>query len=343
MKLLGVNPDVFSQDPDYFPLYDGLKPSSMGLKKMVRGSLAPDKDKIFLFGSSFKTLRDSKILCRQEDLAKYYQTRKHYPEVIQYIVETLASQNSEHFMLTKVNQQSKLACNLTKELLTFNENYELVLSESNTEFPYVDALDALAMQVGEDLVIHHIPSGQLNPLKPEEQKVDSSDCIHLCHCNGWDAQWAIGQTFDFIHKKVPRINQIVPNAMRMMMSFIQNSNWCFERIAAISIKTTDILNRHESFKDQWDIPFNAENPLMHLRVERQTITGFKDSECFLFTIRTFLYDLNSATASVSKDTQERRIKATIETITNPNPKAYAYEIFIKNQKALLDWLNKTVA
>jgi hypothetical protein len=340
MKLLNVNPNVFSEDPDFFPLYEGLKPSSMGLKKLTRGPNAPVKDKIFLFGSSFKTLRESKILCRTENLDKYYQTKKHYPEVVKYIIDTLCTQNSEYFTLTNTEFGCTVECILTKEKLAFNQNYELIIEKSIVEFKYVDAVDALAMQVGEDLVIHHIPAGQINPLKPEAEKVDSADCIHLCHCNGWDAQWAIGQTFDFIHKKVPRINQIVPNAMRMMMSFIQNSNWCFERIAAISIKTTDILNRHESFKSEWDKPFNPESPLMHLRVERQTITGFRESECFLFTIRTFLYDLDSTTATVPEEVKTKRLQAAIETITAPNPKAYAYEIFMKNQSALLKWLNK---
>lgn len=337
MSLLRINPSIFSQDLDYFPLYDGLKPSSMGLKRITKGVNAKDKEKIFLFGPSFETLRASKIKCRQEDLSKYYQTRKHYPEVIKYIIETLSTQNSEYFTLTTESSTTTLTCHLTKEVLVFNSHYEL-LPISSTEFSYQDSLDALALQVGEDLVIHHTPSGQLNPLKPESEKIDSADCIHLCHCNGWDAKWAIGQTFDYIHKGVPRINQIIPNAKRMMFSFLQQSNWCFERIAAISIKTTDILNRHESFQELWDKPFDEENPLMHLRVERQTITGFSESECFLFTIRTFLYDLNTENSTCDQETKDKRKKAVIETIKNPNPKAYAYTIFMKNQAALLKWL-----
>lgn len=339
MKLLGVNPTIFSQDLDLFPLYDGLKPSAMGLKKITKGASATEKEKVFLFGSSFQTLRESKILCRKENLGKYYQTKTHFPEVIQYVVDTLATQNSEHFSKEVVGDKTYLHCSLTKEKLAFNPKYELIKEESKTEFEYQDSLDALAMQVGEDLVIHKIPAGQLNPLKPEESKVDSSECIHLCHCNGWTAEWAIGQTFDFIHKGVPRINQIIPNAMRMMMSFIQNSNWCFERIAAISIKTSDILNRHDSFEELWDKPFDPENPLMHLRVERQTITGFKDSECFLFTIRTFLYDLDSSNSTCDIEVKKKRHQAILDVVSNPNPKAYAYTTFMKHQTHLLKWLN----
>ena len=245
-------------------------------------------------------------------------------------------ENKEHFSLLEDQKFFTLNCHLTKEILVFNKKFELVEQTTSLAVPFVDAFDALAMQVAEDLVIHKVPQGQLNPLKKEEDKKDYAAAIHLCHCNGWDAEWGIGQTFDFVHKKVPRIDKIVPNATRMMLSFLTRG-FRFERIAAISFKTSDVLNRHSDDIENWNKEFNVDEPFMNIRVERQTVKGFKKSAAFLFTIRTFLYDMNLEKSDLNREVKVKRLNAIKNVFENPNEKSYAYTILLKFQESVLSW------
>lgn len=335
-ELIAVNPNIFDQEADFFPLYNGLKPSSMGLRKVNR-----QEEKLFMFGPSFETFRKSKELARTERLSKYYQNpqARHYPQIIEHMLNRLATQNPQHFLLTaQENGEVVLTCHLTKEELVFDKNFKLVAQTTCLDVPFVDAFDALAMQVSEDLVIHHVPNGQLNPFKSEAERQDFAALIHLSHCNGWDAEWAINQTFNYIHRAVPRIEKIIPNAMRMMLSFL-NGEVMFERIAAISFKNSPILNRHESFIKQWSGDFNPASPHLHLRVERQTITGFKEEEAFLFTIRTFLYNMKPDSASLlPEDVKQKRLEASLKVYENPDDKSYAYNVIMQAQLAVRKWL-----
>lgn len=338
MKLLKIDPNIFDTELDFFPLYEGIKPSSMGLKKLDKFELSQEENKkIFLFGPSFGFFRKSKELCREDNLEKYYQSVQEYPEIIQHILTVLSTQNKEHFSLSKENGLVRLDCLLTQEVLWFNNNYELVKQESKLKVPFKDAFDALAMQVPEDLVIHHVPNGQLNPLKSEQEKRDFAAKIHLTHCNGWDAEWAINQTFNFIHKGVPRIEKIIPNAIRMMMSFF-NKDVIYERIAAISFKNSRVLNRHHDYEKLWLRKFNHKNPDMTIRVERQTITGFPKSEAFLFTIRTYIYHMDSSKSNIPSDIKQKRHDSIVKAFENPDEKSYAHDIVLENQKNVLDWL-----
>lgn len=341
MKLHAIKPTTFDKDLDYFPLYEGLKPSAMGLKKLKTFAQdSSERNKTFQFGESFSELRKSKEICRTERLGKYYQkTNEVFPEIIQYIVESLVEENSQHFKLETTSDITTLVCLHTDEELVFNDKWELVDQKTNLSVPFVDAFDALAMQVPEDLVIHKIPSGQINPFKSEEDKRDYAAYIHLCHCNGWNAEWALNKTFNEIHEFVPRINEIVPNATRMMLSFL-NQEWRFERVAAISFKTSHFINRHEEEMKLWAKPFLLKDPCMNLRVERQTVRGFPKSEAFLFTIRTYLYNLDVSQSEVEEDIKTKRREKILETFNNPDPKSYAHNVIVKHQKKVLKWLNK---
>lgn len=73
MNLLKINPNIFDNELDYFPLYNGIQPSSMGLKRKKPWVEEPlPENKVFLFGDSFHEFRKSKEICREERLKKYY-------------------------------------------------------------------------------------------------------------------------------------------------------------------------------------------------------------------------------------------------------------------------------
>lgn len=341
MNLKKMEPFVFDTELDFFPLYGGkIKPSSMGLKKLREyESEQKEENKTFLFGPSFAEFRQNKEECRNERLSKYYQsTSDKYPEIIEYIVKTLSFENRDFFSIEELDSLTILNCHLTNESLYFNSNWDLVNFKSNLTTPFVDAVDALSMQVSEDIVIHKVPNGQLNPLKSEKEKRDYASHIHLVHCNGWDAEWAINNTFDFVHKSVPRISSIIPNSSRMMLSFL-NQGFRFERIAAISFKTTPYLTRHHSDINQWGKEFNKEEPYLTSRVERQTVRGFKESEAYLFTIKTYLYHIGPNEKTEDKERADKRLKDACSVFENPDEKSYSFNV-IKNLLSLgiLDYL-----
>lgn len=313
MKLLTIDPKIFEDEEDYFPLYQGLRPSQMGLLPFAQNK------KHFLFGPSFSEFRKNKEMCRRERLSKYYRrTSKEYPEIVSFIIETLSSEYPEHFKLETIDDNIYLHCYLTKEVLVFDQSSNLISYKSDFEFQ--DAFDALSMQVPEDMVIHDFGKGGR----------DFASYIHLCACNGWSAEQNIGRSFDFIHAGVNRIKQIIPNTIKMMI-FISTKLVTFERIAAISFKPSYILNRHPDFEHIYNTGFDKSNPAMNIRVERQTVKGFRKSNAFLFTIRTFMYNAN--------DTKNDRIEKTKEVFTNPPIKSYAYEVIMRYRDDVLRWLN----
>ena len=318
-NLIEIEPDVFLNDLDYFPLYEGLRPSTMGLNKLPKYN--NDRDKIFQFGDSFKALRKNKLEERKQDVEKYYQ-RLGEPTVgiLKFIINKLVTEYPEIFQLEKLNNgQQKLNCLKTRESLVFNSDYSLS-SDSENPLHNVDLLDALGMQVSEDLVIH----------KVLDQK-DFASHVHLFHPNGWSAEGAIGKSFDLIHQGVEGIKSIVPNT-KNMMDRILVEDFSFERIAAINFKTNKIFNRHPDFSEFYDKPFDLRNPQLYIRVERQTVTGFPKEKSFLFTIRTYFYNLNPEV--IGKD----RTKVLYEIFKKPKQKVYSYKFINDNREKILKWL-----
>ena len=124
MNKIHFDSSVFDHELDYFPLYDGIKPSSMGLRKMPEyGNTKKEEDKTFFFGESFAQFRKSKEYCRDERLSKYYQSLEHYPEIVESIVRSLSNENKEHFSLLEDQKFFTLNCHLTKEILVFNKKF----------------------------------------------------------------------------------------------------------------------------------------------------------------------------------------------------------------------------
>ncbi len=73
MKRITINPTAFNDEPDYFPLYNGLRNSSMGLLKFSKSS-----SRHFIIGPSFNVFRANKEQCRLDGLSKYYQKTNAY-------------------------------------------------------------------------------------------------------------------------------------------------------------------------------------------------------------------------------------------------------------------------
>lgn len=316
--LIELDPKNFSNDLDYYPLKKGLIPSTMGLSRLPKYS--DRRDNIFQFGDSFNSLRNNKIKERNERVSKYYQKIEDSPlEIIKFIIHHLLTEYPNHFKLQGLESGKKeLSCLLTGETICFGADYRLD-SETGNKTNYLDLFDALAMQLTEDLVIHKI-----------DEKKDYASQIHLFHPNGWSAEGAIGKSFDFIHQKVEGIHSIVPNTQAMMMRILESEN-SFERVAAINFKTNKYFNRHPDWAEIYNTPFNLKNPELYIRLERQTVTGFPNSRAFLFTIRTYMYDLNP------KILGKEMTKVVYDTFKTPNSRVYSINFIERNRDEILKW------
>lgn len=275
---------------DYFPIREGLKGASIGLKKLGV-DLGDSRQRHFQFDEFFDFYRENKIACRKERLGKYYQYTEAAPAcVVRHVIERLLLEYPEIFQRRFFNEKDFfLICALTKEELFFEgEGFVFVEAESfyNREkigVLYQDAWDALAMQVAEDLVIHKVPKAA----------ADFTMTIHLCHANGWSAEGAVGQTFDRIHREVRNIRSIIPDSRKILDAIIKSAQ-SLERVGALQYRTSGELNRHPSIdRRELNVDFDSKkHPHVYLRFERQTVTSFPEEACFLFTIRTYLTHLD---------------------------------------------------
>lgn len=260
----------------------------MGLRKLPSYQENP-KNRIFQFGKDWELCLENKLKCRDERLGKYYQSApdgEGYSEVSLWIINQLCEEWPEWFQKTNVKNEKTfdLIAKHTGDLISV-ENLSLNVNASKFRFQNpVDLFDALAMQVPEDLVIQKC-----------EKDFSKDYCakIHLCHANGWSAEWAVSKDFNAIHARVPNINNIVRDTSKML-SAIVNSKTPLERIGAVNFRTSPQLNRHPEIpENERHIPFHHQNnPNLFLRFERQCVVGFPESCSFLFTIRTYMTQIS---------------------------------------------------
>lgn len=145
----------------------------------------------------------------------------------------------------------------------------------------IDDFDFWAMNVQEDFVVMTLENG-----------IPVAKLIHLHHPNGWSANGVIGQDFAKIHEGVKHRNEkaVLPQANKMAAHFCKNAQK-FERVGAISFRTSCALNRHPDLPgDIWEGYDPATSPL-YMRFERQTIIGMPEIESFMFTIKTYFCDV----------------------------------------------------
>lgn len=288
----------------------------------------PVKNKIFQIDEdSFWDYYESKLRARTERLGKYYQHMGlHNGSVIRFIVEKLAEEYPSFFSISEQLSSDTnivtLYCKITNETLSFDELNDYKLVSHTSTLDYVDAFDALAMQVPEDLVIHYADSEK-----------DYAGYIHLCHANGWDAEWAIGKDFGYIHKDVPRFNEMVKNPLKLVQGIIRSGR-ATERVGAISFRSNTELNRHPADEVEGTDKFNPEDPRLYMRLERQTITPFPkmfgDTGCFLFTIKTYFIDCNHPEP-------EKRDKI-VEAFQKDTSKVYSSRFFDRHKEDVVKWL-----
>ena len=222
---------------------------------------------------------------RAERLSKYHGTAGLHPEVdacvAEFIVRQLVAEHPHWFWLDSDASGRVLHCALTGETLAFDSDWTLADREAAG---YVSALDALAAQIPEDLAIVQA-----------DEASDTLAMIHVTAPSYWAPEEKLGHPFVGVHRPVAGMEALNRTAPTLMAAMTKDAR--YQRFAW-SITTDTQLNHHPDPPSDWNRPldawrgraFDRATPDLYVRVERQTLIGFRDVSAFLFTIRTYFVD-----------------------------------------------------
>jgi len=315
----------------YFPLQKGRYEVTPGLNTLGTdfGNVHDDK-LIFQIDANFPRYREEKVTARKERLEKYYCAGTLAPDkksyITRFIINRLCQEHPTLFRHQVRNTHHHLLCRLTDDRLKFDADFVLLnpLPYSNC---YVDGLDALAMQVQEDIALVEIT----------DNGNDRITALHLCFPNHWSAEDKIGQSFLDSHAPVPGMTKINQHAEQLLTSLLHRGP--FVRFAW-GLATDDRLNHHPVTPDYADAEewqgrcFDPTNPELYLRVERQVIQGLPTIGILLFTIRTYFYDV-----AILKRAPEKR-QVLQSALQSMSAATLNYKGLTQNRSLIMDWLNR---
>lgn len=233
---------------------------------------------IFQIDDTYQHYLGNKNACRQENIRKYYKESR-LPEttmkaVNKYLLQQLLSEHPTVFSF----QNRYLKNNTTHEPIKFRGDDLSVISDK-----YISAFDALCCQVQEDIAVFQLRG-----------EYDWLAAIHLCAPNHWSPGDKIGRPFDEVHRPVADMEATIRRYPIMLKSIVDKGG-PYTRFAW-GISTDNRLNHHTEAPLGMDPVYwygrkaISENDL-YVRVERQNLIGIPEVNAFVFTIRTYFYQV----------------------------------------------------
>lgn len=291
----------------YLPFILGTYSTAPGLTLMNKATTGKDQ-LVFHIDETYNEYLNNKALCREEGIRKYYldhaletSTAAH---VNKYILHQVVKEYPEQFIFENEGNHYSLTNRITREKIQWSVDWISV--EGNL---YLSLFDALCCQLQEDVAVFQI----------DKNEKDYLTAIHLCAPNHWSPAAKIGKPFDRIHDPVPHIERVTSHYFKMLSSII-NTRGPYTRFAW-GISTDTRLNHHPEPPPGTDVAIwngrqidDASQPF-YVRTERQNLVGFPEVKAFLFTIRTYFYDISSFTYSEKKALEAAVDSMSAETLT----------------------------
>lgn len=269
------------QRPKYLPFLSGGYSTLPGLNVTAREQNPMDR-MIFQIDDAYDHYLQNKQACRNECMDKYYQEARLEDEAVRAVNRYLCSQLLHEYPDTfSMPAAHTLVNSRTGKTIRFSEDW--VHCESDE---YQSLLDALCCQVQEDLAVFKVNGNE-----------DYLAAVHLCAPNHWSPAEKIGKPFGQIHLPVADMEKTIAHYPRMLQSIVEKGG-PFTRFAW-GIGTDRRLNHHpiappDSDKEVWEgRTISSEKPSFYLRIERQNLVGLPSVQAFLFTIRTYFYEVES--------------------------------------------------
>ena len=297
----------------YFPPASGVYEIKPGLTSLQTdfGNGSTDK-RVFQFDCEYPTYHDNKLKARDESAEKYIclVPGKDYSIVNRFILNTLCNEYPEFFSFNIKTGQ--LDCRLLGKQLSLSDHA---------------SFDTLAMLVQEDLAVMEI----------DESGESKIIALHLCAPNHWAAQDKMGKDFISIHAPVPEMERINKRNREINKACLNKGPYVR---FAWGLSTDKYLNHHpqppvDKESQQWcGRQFNPDDPELFMRVERQTLTGFKNEGQILFTIRTYFYDV------ADLNTQYRRLL--LNAIYSMTDETLSYKGIMASKNDICHWLESSL-
>lgn len=255
----------------YFPVSKNPFAFTAGLNTL------DSNEKILQIDSDYPLYLENKYQSRENSYDQFVQKSELSTELENIVLHLLLNQLShdwpEYFELKHQTDTLCLTNNITNERIFFDAE-NMCLTDQNKK--YKDSLDALLMQMQEDMSIVEL-----------HQDTDSIKYLHLCSPNFWSAKDKIGTSFIDAHTKVPDMEKMKQNhlAINQMLA----SSGPFERFTW-GLTTNNNLNQHPlNNKESRDFENTKD---IYMRVERQVTVPLKSNNAYLFFIRTYFLNTN---------------------------------------------------
>jgi hypothetical protein len=244
----------------------------------------PQDRQVFHLDHQYQSYINNKRACRKEQIRKYFCEEQFLPQtaflVNHYIANQMVKEHPNAFKLAREQELYSLLNKMTGEKLHWGKDWIDVI-----DAPYLSLFDALSSQLQEDFAVCQL-----------QDQLDWMAAIHLCAPNHWAAADKIGKSFDVVHAPVPGMEKTMPHYGKMLQTIVQKGP--FTRFVW-GLATDTRLNHHPVEPPGMDPALwkgrkpQADHPELCLRVERQNLVGFPDAQAFLFTIRTFHYEVDA--------------------------------------------------
>jgi hypothetical protein len=266
----------------YLPFLTGKYSTAPGLIAIEKNAVLSEKF-IFQIDDEYNHYIENKTACRKENIYKYYCTAQLQPDTIcaanKYIAHQITKEYPSIFTIKQSKTDFALHNKILNETIYFNNDWINV--DSNK---YVSLFDALCCWVQEDIAIVQLQNEQ-NWLA----------AVHLCSPNHWAPTEKCGQNFELIHAHVPGMDKTMQQHPKMLSAIITKGP--FTRFAW-GIATDKRLNHHPVSppgidNNCWNGRLSNDATKFYVRTERQNFVGFAKENAFLFTIRTYFYDIDA--------------------------------------------------
>lgn len=316
--------------PFYFPLENGRYEVKPGLYPLGtdfgNGQL---EHRTFQIDTNYDKYIREKRQALNNKIENYYCTfnpsLSTLVRICSYIAYQLNKEYPTFYSLETNSDQITLLCRPIGKLKPKKIVIPINYSATNLNL-LLSVMNQLLLIIQEDIAIVELT----------DEADDFISLLHLCFPNYWSATEKIGKSFIDAHKPVPEMQSIQKRSKQLISALIEKGP--FVRFAW-GLSTDDRLDHHfesdtKSFQNsETDKLFNSRDPKLYLRVERQVITGFSDVNSFMFTIRTYIYNV----AELKRNVKKR--DALISALGTMSEATLKYKGLFNSKDLILEWLN----
>ncbi len=295
----------------YYPFESGVYKIGAGLLPLDRDlGNGPRDSHVFQFDDELSQFRENSIRARGYGLERYAGWRDCPEDILDVAVRWIASRLAEeHPHLFGLRDDDVLESRLTGERVSLVDP---------------DAFDSLASQLQEDLAIVHVDNGD-----------DRLAAVHVTAPNYWNPAEKLGKNFVAVHAPVPGMETLNRQSQKIMRMLIGDVR--YQRFAW-GVTTDRRLDHHtvqppefRGAEVEWHgRRFEAANPQLFVRVERQVLASLPRVPAFLFTIRPYFLDC----AGLSQ-THQHALASAVESM---GPDALRYKGLHADAETIVGWL-----